>query len=594
MNRDAALASLGLSGNEDTATIARVYGERLSAVQEKLISAQTDADRNACRTTLSELVEAYEFVTATGRYTKPPAANNDAATVMRSGTEVVTPSAPSSDTLVRFEPGAVLSSRLEIGDLLGSGGMGNVYAARDRLKNEDVAIKVLRQDLQFSSAAKDRFLAEAKVSCNLSHPNIVRVHDVGVSGGYYYFSMERLKGHTLRQRIDAYHSENREFPIMEVTDIARQLIDALRYAHRYIVHRDLKPENIWLADDGTVKLMDFGIARAYTSAQLTQTGITLGTAYYMAPEQRVAAKDVDWRADQYSLGVVLYELLAGTLPVGAVKPLENIRRDLPKRYARAMMRAMSPKPDDRFQSLNDLLAEMVVPERKVAGGLGRWVLIGAGVAAAAAGAAIVLINRDAAAPPAETPPVEQKADATTPPPVDPPPTEEPTQVAADPVIESKAGPVETEETKPAAVADVSTEKPAPPPPERRVAAVNNAAAIDSRRQECMTQCERDDAECRSINRRGKQDCMRAVAFGGTGRLRQTDPAAASCAFYGQDRCDRARNRDACLSRIALRHQACVDVFGGNIASRRQDCEENARESDRLCLDQMRDCRTTCE
>jgi hypothetical protein len=137
-------------------------------------------------------------------------------------------------------------------------------------------------------------------------------------------------------------------------------------------------------------------------------------------------------------------------------------------------------------------------------------------------------------------------------------------------------------------------KPAPEPPEQRVAAVNSTAAIDSRRQECITQCERDDAECRSINRRGKQDCMRAVAFGGTGRLRQTDPAAASCAFYGQERCDRARNRDACLSRIALRHQACVDVFGGNIASRRQDCEENARESDRLCLDQMRDCRTTCE
>src|SRR5918999_6449080 len=127
MNRDAALASLGLSGSEDTATIARVYGERLSGVQEKLLSAQTDADRNDCRTKLSELVEAYEFVTATGRYTKPPA-NSDASTVMRSGTEIVTPSAPSTDTLVRFEPGAVLSSRMEIGNLLGSGGMGNVYA----------------------------------------------------------------------------------------------------------------------------------------------------------------------------------------------------------------------------------------------------------------------------------------------------------------------------------------------------------------------------------------------------------------------------------------------------------------------------------
>jgi serine/threonine protein kinase len=258
--------------------------------------------------------------------------------------------------------------------------MGNVYAARDRLKDEDVAIKVLRQDLLFSTAAKERFLAEAKVSCNLSHPNIVRVYDVGQSGSYYYFSMERLKGHNLRNRIEAYERDNRQFAIEEVTDIARQLIEALRYAHRYIVHRDIKPENIWLADDGTVKLMDFGIARAYSSSHMTQTGMTLGTAYYMAPEQRIAAKDVDWRADQYALGVVLYELLSGELPTGAVKPLELVRKDLPKRYARALMRAMSPKPDDRFPRLADLLAEMDGPERKVAVGIGGLLMIAAGVA----------------------------------------------------------------------------------------------------------------------------------------------------------------------------------------------------------------------
>src|SRR4029453_14848388 len=149
--------------------------------------------------------------------------------------------------------------------------------------------------------------------------------------------------------------------------------------------RDIKPENIWLADDGTVKLMDFGIARAYSSVHMTQTGMTLGTAYYMAPEQRVAAKDVDWRADQYALGVVLYELLSGQLPTGAVKPLETERRDLPKRYARALMRAMSPKPDDRFPALADLLTEMEGSERKVAVGIGGLLLIAAGVAAAAAG-----------------------------------------------------------------------------------------------------------------------------------------------------------------------------------------------------------------
>ncbi|HWK51223.1 MAG TPA: serine/threonine-protein kinase, partial [Steroidobacter sp.] len=387
MNKEAALASLGLQGTEDHATVARVYGERLAVVQERLVAAQTDGERNTQGARLAELSEAYEYLTGTGRYTNSGEAS---ATVMRSAT-TLTP-APSGDTFVRMEPGAVISDRLEIGNLLGQGGMGNVYAARDRLKDEDVAIKVLRQDLQFSIAAKDRFLAEAKVSCSLSHPNIVRVHDVGISGGLYYFSMERLKGHTLRQRMEQYRQSNRVFSVAEVTDIARQLIDALRYAHRYIVHRDIKPENIWLAEDGTLKLMDFGIARAFANSQLTQTGMALGTAYYMSPEQRIGSKEVDWRTDQYALGVVLYELFAGTLPTGAVQPIETIRRDLPKRYAAALMRAMAVMPEDRFQSLNELLAEIEAPPPKKFR-YGSLVLIGAGLAAAAAGAFVIVSNQ---------------------------------------------------------------------------------------------------------------------------------------------------------------------------------------------------------
>jgi serine/threonine protein kinase len=600
MNKESALANLGLSGNEDTATVARVYGERLSAVQNQLVKAQTDAERGECQTKLSQLVESYEFVTQTGRHTKA-AANESSATVMRTATELAA-ATPPLDTIVRMEPGAVLSSRLEIGALLGQGGMGNVYAARDRLKDEDVAIKVLRQDLLFSTAAKERFLAEAKVSCSLSHPNIVRVHDVGVSGNYYYFSMERLKGHNLRHRIEAYERENRQFSIEEVTDIARQLIDALRYAHRYIVHRDIKPENIWIADDGTVKLMDFGIARAYSSVHMTQTGMTLGTAYYMAPEQRVAAKDVDWRADQYALGVVLYELLAGTLPTGAVKPLETERRDLPKRYARALMRAMSPKPDDRFPALADLLAEMEGPERKVAVGIGGLLLIAAGVAAAATGAYFFV---KPAAPPtqvAATEPPKIQAEESKPKEIavttasgqsvadsmPPPPSDAASKRAGAPPVESdSAGSSSTTQ-----VATNAAEKPIKTSSPTRVAAVNPASQIDTRRQECITQCERDSGECKSLNRRGKQDCMRAVAFGGSGRIQNTTALSTSCAFYGQARCDHASNRDACLARMASRHDECVQLIG-NIASRRQDCEDKARDSDKMCLDELRDCRAGC-
>jgi hypothetical protein len=127
------------------------------------------------------------------------------------------------------------------------------------------------------------------------------------------------------------------------------------------------------------------------------------------------------------------------------------------------------------------------------------------------------------------------------------------------------------------------------------------AAVDSgrssRRQECVTQCERDDGECRSINRRGKQDCMRAVGFGGSGRINPgttTNPAAADCAFFGQGRCQNSSNHDACVSRMSARYSECVSTLNGSVVSRRQDCDNKARESDRFCLDELRDCRASCE
>lgn len=612
MNKEAALASLGLQGSEDHATVARAYGERLSAAQERLVSAQTDADRNAHGAKLAELNEAYEFVTATGRYTK--ASSSDAsATVMRSDAETDMASPLRGDTFVRMETGAVISGRHEIGELLGQGGMGNVYAARDRLKEEDVAIKVLRQDLQFSIAAKERFLAEAKMSCSLSHPNIVRVHDVGVSGGLYYFSMERLQGHTLRQRMDAYRRNNRTFSVAEVSDIARQLIDALRYAHRSIVHRDLKPENIWLADDGTVKLMDFGIARAFTNSQLTQTGMALGTAYYMSPEQRIGSKEIDWRTDQYALGIVLYELLAGTLPTGAVRPIGNLRKDLPKRYARALMRAMAPMPEDRFSSLAAMLAEIDAPESSRVG-LAGLLLIGAGLAAAAAAAFVVLNDRGRVPAPAEVtaavaPAVEAPANANLPGQAEPsvapakpdgsspagPPPEDTSKAAAAVLPERSAQPAQQS----AADAIASSNQPAPAKMAKAASSPvarssSSESSFETRSKQCIAQCERDDGECHSLGRRGKQDCMRAVAFGSnSGRITTTNPAAARCAFFGRNRCDYAVNRDACMARMTARYRDCVDVLGGTVASRRQDCEDNARESDQMCLDVLRECRDSC-
>jgi hypothetical protein len=586
MNKEAALAILGLQGNESRDGVARAYGERLAFVQEQLVSAQSEVERNAHGAKLAELSQAYELVTGTGRY----ANSNEGATLMRSGTELL--SAPPAPPLVHMEPGAVIADRIEIGGLLGEGGMGCVYAARDRLKGEDVAIKVLRQDLQFSTAAKDRFLAEAKVSCSLSHPNIVRVHDVGISGGSYYLSMERLKGHTLRQKMDQYRKKNRAFRLAEVTDIARQLIDALRYAHRYIIHRDIKPENIWLAEDGTVKLMDFGIARVFSNSQMTKTGMMLGTAYYMSPEQRAGSKKMDWRTDQYALGVVLYELFTGTLPTGAVQPIEKIRRDLPKRYADALMRSMAPLPDKRFESLDEMLAEIQAPRPKRFR-VARLMLIGAALTAAFVTAEnhgwITKMSAVATALKSELAAASARvaaAGAGSTPVMPPAPEETPSVAAAlpEPQLVPESEPesqLEPAEPAPAelvpaaldtaALQPVALESEAPlqMPAQSNPDAISatllsevgqqgeaNATnqtsesplpaegSIDTRRNQCIAECERADGECRILSRRGQQECMQAVASDGNERA--------------------------------------------------QACDNRARESEHLCLDELQDCRQLCE
>jgi hypothetical protein len=259
------------------------------------------------------------------------------------------------------------------------------------------------------------------------------------------------------------------------------------------------------------------------------------------------------------------------------------------------------------------------PEPNVAVGIGGLLIIAAGVAAAAAGAyffvkpaappASVVAATEPAKPATETPATESKpkepaittaasgqsvadsmpplaAQAETSPPQQPPPGNPSSTGAA-------AAPVESDGAASSAAQVVGpAEKPVKTSSTTRVAAVNPSSQIDTRRQECITQCERDSGECRSLNRRGKQDCMRAVAFGGSGRLSNTNPYATSCAFYGQVRCDRAYNRDACLARMTARYDECVQLVG-NIASRRQDCEDQARESDKMCLDELRDCRAGC-
>lgn len=202
--------------------------------------------------------------------------------------------------------------RYEILQELGQGAMGVVYQARDPLIDRVVAIKTINLSHELDDKDKDeeRFYQEARAAGRLSHPNIVTIHDIGKSGDIAFIAMEFLQGRELRDIMN----EGERLPVPQILGIATQVARGLAYAHEHdVVHRDIKPSNIMLIRDGHVKITDFGIARMSTSAVRTQTGMVLGSPKYMSPEQ-VLGKTIDARSDIFSLGVTLYEMLAGVAP----------------------------------------------------------------------------------------------------------------------------------------------------------------------------------------------------------------------------------------------------------------------------------------
>ncbi len=231
-------------------------------------------------------------------------------------------------TFANLQAGYVLGDRFEIRKQIGIGGMGAVYQAYDRNRKDDIAIKVMLPELTFNEVAKQRFINEAMISIKLAHQNIVNTYDVLSEGAYLYITMELLEGRSLRQDIETRKRTNRPYTEAEVLEIVSALCDALEYAHEFTIHRDIKPENIWLTKKDRVKLMDFGIARILNGSQIHQSTSVMGTAYYMAPEQLTGSRDVDSRADQYALGVLLYELLTGQVPTGRSKSVRQLRKDV--------------------------------------------------------------------------------------------------------------------------------------------------------------------------------------------------------------------------------------------------------------------------
>jgi Flp pilus assembly protein TadD/tRNA A-37 threonylcarbamoyl transferase component Bud32 len=248
--------------------------------------------------------------------------------------------------------------QLEILELLGQGGMGMVYKARQPQLDRFVALKLLSPELSRDPAFAERFNREAKALARLNHPNVVGVYDFGKAGDFYYLIMEYVDGMNLRQLEQARKRLSPE----EALAIVPKICDALQYAHdEDIVHRDIKPGNILIDTKGRVKIADFGLAKLVgkqaENFQLTQARMMLGTPQYMAPEQFADPQKVDHRADIYSLGVVFYEMLTGELPTGRFAlPSEKVQVDV--RLDEVVLRTLQREPERRYQHVSEVKSDV--------------------------------------------------------------------------------------------------------------------------------------------------------------------------------------------------------------------------------------------
>jgi len=244
----------------------------------------------------------------------------------------------------------------QITGTIGRGGMGTVFAARHLHLDREVAVKLLAPDGVSGQDFADRFRREARTMASLAHPNVVAIHDFGQDDEFCWLVMERIDGVNLRELM------SQELTSEQAMDIVRQVCDALHYAHQQgVVHRDIKPENILVDRTGRVKLGDFGLAKLLHqgtfATRLTGSRHVMGTPLYMAPEQVNAPLDVDHRADIYALGVVLYELLTGTLPVGRFEPPSAAGRG-DQRLDGVVLKALEHTPAERYQQISDIRRDL--------------------------------------------------------------------------------------------------------------------------------------------------------------------------------------------------------------------------------------------
>ena len=260
--------------------------------------------------------------------------------------------------------GDKINDRYQIIKTIGEGGMANVYLAKDTILDRNVAVKVLRGDLADDEKFVRRFQREALSASKLNHPNIVEMYDVGEDDGKYYIVMEYVQGKTLKSLV----KKRGALTLPEVIDIMTQLSSAIMCAHdSYIIHRDIKPQNVMILDDGRVKIMDFGIAMALNSNELTQTNSVMGSVHYLPPEQANGSGSTI-KSDIYSLGILMYELLVGKVPFKgdnaveiAIKqmkePIPSICKqnpDIPQSVENIVLRACAKNPKNRYDSVREM------------------------------------------------------------------------------------------------------------------------------------------------------------------------------------------------------------------------------------------------
>ena len=265
--------------------------------------------------------------------------------------------------------GQKINDRYEIIRSIGEGGMANVYLGYDTILDRNVAIKILRGDLSSDEKFVRRFQREALSASSLAHPNIVEMYDVGEDDGVYYIVMEYVEGKTLKQLL----KKRGSLTLSEAIDIMLQLTDGMAHAHdSYIIHRDLKPQNIMIKDDGQIKITDFGIAMALNATQLTQTNSVMGSVHYLPPEQ-ASGKGSTIKSDIYSMGIIFYELLTGSLPFkgdNAVEialkhmrdPLPSVREDnpaIPQSIENIILKATAKNPKNRYDDARQMHEDLL-------------------------------------------------------------------------------------------------------------------------------------------------------------------------------------------------------------------------------------------